>query len=584
LLPQSAELKLAHPNLKENYEHELPGRKCVDGGSMRILDSAHAWASVTLAFGLAGSCNAFFDTSDRAALKADLSPLVDQAMAGSDVVFMLAAATEIDRRKSGQLVAEAAKLLDDYSGDWNVLRQAETKLRNALEINPDEAAAYVEFARLAMRSANELDKATLGRAETSIRRALAIDPGFGNAYVLLGYVLTHAGRLSEADAAFVQAERAGATSPWFESNLAELRARQGQSQVAAEIFARVAAAPGKSNDIRSAALAWLQNSYNSTRQYDLADLAYRSQIELDPSKPFPKGNYSRFLRVYRMDLEGSESYARQALALMEYGMARDSLAFTFYLRWAESLATGKNPRRTDELFAEASRLDPNLADIVSEIGNYPRAHPILDALASKGITMDIMPGGPGGTTPLSVAADRGNIAIAMQMMQLGANPNTQGYQGVTPLMLAAQRGDEAMVRLLLTRGADPGLFARNGKDAEKYAFEANHFPIAGMLASAKRAYVRPAGALTAAVPFRSHTVYRVKKDFGTNPHSIEFRAGERLVFDSAAPHEDPNLARFNFLGPDGHFRELLVEKSKIGFYSEYFEEIGPAPAPPPSSR
>ena len=340
---------------------------------MKIFDSAHAWASVTLAFGLAGSCNAFFDTLGPAPLKAGLPPLVDQATAGSYVVFMLAAATEVDRRKSGQLVAEAAKLLDEYSGDWNVLRQAETKLRNALEINPDEAAAYVEFARLAMRSTGELDPATLGRAETSIRRALAIDPGFGNAYVLLGYVLTHAGRLSEADAAFGQAERAGATSPWLESNLAELKDKQGQAQIAAEIFTRVAAAPGKSNDIRAAALEWLQKFHTSAGQYDQADLAYRSQIELDPAKPFPKGNYSQFLRVRRLDLAHSESYARQALASMDYGMARKSLAFTLYLEWAESLATGKDPRRTGELFAEASRLSPNLADIVFEIGLYPSA-------------------------------------------------------------------------------------------------------------------------------------------------------------------------------------------------------------------
>ncbi|MBK8738312.1 MAG: ankyrin repeat domain-containing protein [Betaproteobacteria bacterium] len=312
--------------------------------------------------------------------------------------------------------------------------------------------------------------------------------------------------------------------------------------------------------------------------YDQADLAYRRQIELSSVAPWPMGNYSRFLRVRRLDTAGSERYARQALAIMEYGMARDSLAAALYLQWAELRASGKNPERANALFAEASRLNPDLSELVNEIGYYPRAHPILDALVAKGISLDTLPGVAGGTTPLSIAAHNRSPALAAQMMTLGANPNTAGYAGMTPLMLAAQRGDETMVRLLLNRGADPTLVASDGRDAERRATELNQFPIANLLAAAKRAYVRPAGGLTPSVPFRTQTIYRVKKNF-TNEQSSAFKQGEEIVFDTPTPFGDEKSARFVFKRADGGVREFIVEKDKISSWAEYFEEIGPAPAP-----
>ncbi|MBK9608912.1 MAG: hypothetical protein IPO58_21700 [Betaproteobacteria bacterium] len=370
-------------------------------------------------------------------------------------MLLLAALTTSDRDQARQLVAEAAALMDAFGGPGMALGEAAAKLRAALQINPDEPAAHLELARLAMKSGGGLEPPTLAFAEASIRRALAIDPGYGNAFVLLGYVLTHGRRLKEADAAFVEAERAGATSPWLEYNIAELRERQGQSQVAAELMTQVAAAQAKSNGVRSSALQWLQSFHTYAHDYDQADLAYRRQIELSSVAPWPMGNYSRFLRVRRLDTAGSERYARQALAIMEYGMARDSLAAALYLQWAELRASGKNPERANALFAEAARLNPDLSELVSEIGYYPRAHPILDALVAKGISLDTLPGIAGGTTPLSIAAGNRSPALVSQMMTLGANPNTAGYAGMTPLMLAAQRGDERWCDCCSTEAPTP---------------------------------------------------------------------------------------------------------------------------------
>lgn len=504
---------------------------------------------------------------------------IESAFADVAPPQLVAVATAEDSKQvAAQMVAEAAALLDQYAGDWTKLQQAEAKLRQALEINPDEAGAYVELARYTMKAAGQLDVKTLDQSEQLLRRAIVIAPTFGNAYVLLGYVLTHQRRLKEADEAFANAEKYKATSPWLEFNVAELRDNQGQRQQAAQSFMRIASSSANPISMRTSALQWLEQFYVGTRQFEQADVAYKTEIGLRPNMPWPKGNYSYFLRVHRLDLVQSERFAREALLLMDYGMARQSLAMTLYLQWADALLVEENGKRAELVFAEANRLDPNLSMIVMEAGNYPRAHPILYALSSKGISVDSMPGVASATTPLTVAATRGNHAIAAEMIQLGANPNTQGYEGGTPLMIAAREGDEAMLRLLLTAGADPTLLSTGGKDAEQFAKDQNQVSAANLLASAKRTYIRPADAITASVPFRVRHVYQVRKDVAGSDRSNDLKAGQQVTFYDHFIPRDTNRAGFRFVALDGTVKEFSIDKKDLASWSEYFKEIGAVPS------
>lgn len=60
-------------------------------------------------------------------------------------------------------------------------------------------------------------------------------------------------------------------------------------------------------------------------------------------------------------------------------------------------------------------------------------------------------------TPLSYAAHRGAIDIAIELISLGADveATTLGKESLTPLEAAACKGDREMVRLLLENGANP---------------------------------------------------------------------------------------------------------------------------------
>ena len=466
-------------------------------------------------------------------------------------------------------------LLD--SGDRMQLEQARAKLQQALALDPNQAGAYVELARYTMKASGRLDGPTLTKSEDLIRRGLAIEPSFGNGYVLLGYVLTHEGKFPDAEQAFADARKYNADSPWLRSNEAELRDKLGQQELAEKLFTEIAASLSTPLNAKTAALEWLQKRYTYSDRYDQAAVAYTREIQLKPSAPWPKGNYSEFLRIYRFDLDQSELYAREALALMDYGMARRSLALTLYLKWADALAA-RQTVRAEQLFAEASALGVELPEVVKELGYYVRPHSIVYALAKKGINVDTLPGLPGATTPLSMVANNGHQALVAQLVQVGANPNTPGYGGFTPLMLAAQKGNESMVQLLLSLGADPKLLSADGKDAKQLAREKNHPSVETAIAVAMQ---RPKSSLTdvsSTIPFKIRYIYRVKKAVSLNDRHRDFRLGEEVAFYGASEYGDSKLVRFTFVALDGNLKEFSIEKENVRLWNQYFEEVGSVPS------
>lgn len=60
-----------------------------------------------------------------------------------------------------------------------------------------------------------------------------------------------------------------------------------------------------------------------------------------------------------------------------------------------------------------------------------------------------------GWHPLHYAADRRHALLVQLLLVAGAPVDAQTAEGTTPLMLAARRGDEDIVHLLLLAGADP---------------------------------------------------------------------------------------------------------------------------------
>lgn len=77
--------------------------------------------------------------------------------------------------------------------------------------------------------------------------------------------------------------------------------------------------------------------------------------------------------------------------------------------------------------------------------------------------------------------DMGDIAPVTDLLDKGADVNTQDQRGRSPLILAAKRGNTEMVGLLLTKGADPTIKDANGQTAYLTARRRGSRQVAQML-------------------------------------------------------------------------------------------------------
>lgn len=70
---------------------------------------------------------------------------------------------------------------------------------------------------------------------------------------------------------------------------------------------------------------------------------------------------------------------------------------------------------------------------------------------------------------LMTACERGDLEAVKQLLDRGADPNTENDAGETALMLAAQSGNQKVLAILIDKGASPERAISLGKDKPKYA-------------------------------------------------------------------------------------------------------------------
>ncbi|GJM09865.1 MAG: hypothetical protein DHS20C11_21410 [Lysobacteraceae bacterium] len=444
-------------------------------------------------------------------------------------------------------------------------RQAEERLVSALEYSNMQPQAYLELARLEMKTKG-LTLNGLQRAEDLIRRAQSLDPSFADTYVLLLYVLTHQRRYEEAGAALSKAEQLGASSEWMSYNKGQWLSRMGRFDEALIELDKASHLQALGPDGRAGALDEMADIYVKLDKLKEAKESRRMAVALNSGSSCTLGGYAKFLRKEFLDLEESEKWARRGLgADYRCPSSNTALGLTLYLKWAE-LASSSSPQ-ADEILLEAREYVAKPGELLSEVAYYRRFHPIIDFLPTLGYEP---------TQPWVVqrAIKNGRVETVIALIARGADPNGRD-EDHTHLMLASSLGDKAVVDHLLTAGAAPDLIDSSGFSAADHALAAGFPEIASKVEDAvAKSEGEEASIFGATCPFMIGHSYRVTQKFRSD--GMEFSIGSKIIFaweDDGG--EASNTTCYFWTSDDREFlRDWKAPKAEVVKSAEYFEYLG----------
>ncbi|MEJ1096734.1 MULTISPECIES: hypothetical protein [unclassified Pseudoxanthomonas] len=317
--------------------------------------------------------------------------LVLAGAAGVMMIPQTALAAEADQIAVSATVQKdldrAELLLDSWEGQGSGLEEARAELDRAIRVAPRSAEAYRLYARYYISSGHlrgdSFEPGSLEAAEKALDTALEIAPDYARAYVLQGHLYRLMGKPLQAKAALQKAEQLGTDDPWLHLNQAELLMQEDRQDAAVALYRKVLAT-NASPRTNSAAQSGLIAYYNRNDRLADADALYRKKIAAEPTSAWSHGNYASFLLCWRDDAEKAIIEANKALNLMDYGMARLTLAAALYRKWA-TLALDRN-KLADEPFAAARKVHPyGPAMAIEELcGGGLAVLPILEAMLLTG--------------------------------------------------------------------------------------------------------------------------------------------------------------------------------------------------------
>ncbi|MBK0391856.1 tetratricopeptide repeat protein [Ramlibacter algicola] len=321
--------------------------------------------------------------------------------------------TSFDTRPPAMVLKAAIAMID--TEDLGVQKQAKVLLERLLRRDPKQPQAYLELARIAMKT--NWGPQGLREAEALIRSALQVQPGFQNATILLGYVHANQGRHREAEALYKEAARTPTTNLWLWTNWGELLASQGREPEAIAMY-RKALVGGPTRDAndraRQHAYDRLLAIHRGRSDLDAAEPLLRQRVADYPDGPCTSLSLARFLVAQRGDAAGAEAVLRTMKPVhCEQGEGRMIMALVRYMDWS----TAPGPRR-----AEALRM----ARVEMPVG--PRLFQLL------------------------AETDR-TIEVARQLVRAGEDISAQDNRQMDALAYALAEHDAGAARRLLAAGA-----------------------------------------------------------------------------------------------------------------------------------
>lgn len=376
--------------------------------------------------------------------------------------------TWIERQQMAQSSPEsnfsrAVQLIDSESAPQ--LSKAKAILEQLIDQNAQFDAAYVELARIAMKS--NWGPEGLHQAETLLSSALQIKPANVNAKILLGYVYSHQNRFTKAEALFSQAASSDTRNLWLWTNWGEMLATQGKLEQAEEKYRRAIAEPMTHDTYdraRAEAYTRLLELLQRRKDLDGMEALYKQRIgEFGPGSCY-SSDYARFKLQVRGDTQGAIDLARGALNQdCEDSEARQVLGLAEYVKWA-----GDSGAQRAEALNQARIYLPAGPMPLYLLAKSDRTVAAAKALIMAGEQIDQRDND--GLTALAHALQDGDLVAAKRLLTLGARADAPiGIEQIPVALLPVIEGNIEAVRMMRRSGVDYSKLRFRGTTAIDFA-------------------------------------------------------------------------------------------------------------------
>jgi tetratricopeptide (TPR) repeat protein len=372
---------------------------------------------------------------------------------------------------------QAVALID--IGEEATLAQAKSILEQLIGQNPRFDAGYVELARIALKQNPGPDG--LHQAEGLLGSALQIQPDSANAKILLGNVYAHQKRFGEAEALFVDAEKANPPNLWLWENWGELYLMQGKADQAIAKFREAIDRPMTHDTYdraRAQAYVRLLALLGQRKDYDGMEALYRQRVaEFGPGACFTV-DYAQFKLQVRGDTQGAIDLARGALNQnCEDSDARRLLGLASYVQWAGA----DDPKRTEALNQARVFLPPG-PEALYLLATGERSLAALRKLLASGEKIDER--GGDNMTALAYALRNRDFSAARRLLALGASAQTPvGPLGAPVALIPVMQGDVDEIRLMQRSGVDYSKLRFRGATALDFARQSGNKQLLDALTS-----------------------------------------------------------------------------------------------------
>jgi tetratricopeptide (TPR) repeat protein len=352
----------------------------------------------------------------------------------------------------------ADEVIDDYNASARApsISDILATIETAIAAHPTSAKLYL--AKWRSLIAAECDEGNPRCAShdrsTILQKAADLDPD--NARVQAAFVLEHL-RHQCIKCAFPhlqEAKRIDTRSPHVLEADARLHEASGDTETAIALYLRSieAFATPREKWSRYVKLSLMYSQNGDSRQ---RGWALEKALEARPDGALSYGNVAGYA-LEQGDFNRAIPMYRKALDKMRYGMAVHGLSMALWERWGDAYLT-RTPAATQKAYLdEAMAMQPDkVAAFLASTSFKGTGRAAMALLASKQVPKAVLEiRSSKDLTPLLRAAITDNGALALYLVDAGANINAQDDTGTSAVYYAALHANRPLFDALVAKRAD----------------------------------------------------------------------------------------------------------------------------------